>query len=462
MSSYGSLAYGTGIYGGSSLGGGVEPTSVPLVQVELLVQWEDVAAGSLEIATNDSDLAVGTIAANDADTAAGVIIAPEFTATFGGLYDDLSSSFRDGACQRGRSDDLSQTQAATAQFTVRDNTGQFNYKNVSSPLYGQIETMMHPIRWRIRNGGAWTTKFWGYTQRITFQPGRRKGVTVFQCVDLFYRLDNLNPVIASTGPTTTGAAIGLILDAAGWPSGADARTLDTGDSIPDFSADGSKSGLALIGGLLTAERGDFYIRGDGVPVYEDRYARTLKTSQGTIIDLMTDVQPEVDFDLVRNSVTVGITDTDGNILYTSTVEDADSIAVMGEIAASPISTPYLSLNSRADSLAAYLLDQLATPTPPARDLSFDGRGPDLVGLILDLELGDRLTIREPTGGTDGDFMVEQLQIALTSPGRISGTYALSTPVSSDLPLFIAADDTDTGFGTIANNNTDTAAGVLVY
>lgn len=441
---------------------GQQPRSVPLVQVELLVQWETVAAGALEIASSDADLTVGTIAANDADTAAGTIIAPEFTATFGGPYDDLSSLFRDGTCQRGRSDDLSQTQAATAQFTVRDNSGLFNYKNPGSPLFGQIETMMHPIRWRIGSQGAWTTKFWGYTQRITFQPGRRKGVTVFQCVDLFYRLDNDNPLIAPMGQTTTGAAINAILDAIDWPDDPDTRVIAVGDTIPDFSADGTKSGLALIGDLLTAERGDFYIRGDGIPIYEDRFARFHKGSQGTVTDLMTDVQPEVDFDLVRNSVTVNRTDTAGNILYTATASDPASIAAMGEIEADPISTPYLALNSDADGLAALLLDLLASPTPPARSLTVDGRDPNLVALLLTLEFGDRLTVQEPTGGTDGDFMVEQLQVAVVPPGRISGAYTLSTPVSSFLLLLIASDDTDTGVGVIAANDADTDAGVLTY
>jgi hypothetical protein len=461
-SPYGTNPYGTGIYGGTSLGAGSEPASVPLVSVELLVQWAETGAGSLEIAADDADLTVGTIAANDADTAAGVITAPEFSAAFGGPYDDLSSLFRDGTVQRGRGDDLSQTQAATGQFTVRDNTGLFNYKNPASPLYGQIETMMHPIRWRIRSGGTWKTKFWGYTQRITHQPGPRKAVTVFQCVDLFYRLDNANPVIAATGSTTTGAAIGAILDAVGWPDSPDARSLATGDNIPNFSADGTKSGLQLIGDLLTAERGDFYLRGDGVPVYEDRYARFLKPSQGTIIDLMTDLQPEVDFDRVRNTVTVSRTDDTGTVLYTATASNPTSIDEMGEIAAEPITTPYLELDSDADSLASWLLDLLADPTPAARSLAIDGRATDLINLILDLELGDRLTIQEPTGGTDGDFMVEQLQLAVVAPGRLSGAYTLSTPVSDFIPLFIAADDTDTGVGTIAASNTDTAAGVLVY
>lgn len=457
--SYGTGGYGEGIYGGV---GYDSPGAVPLVQVELLVQWSQVATGALGIATNDADTSVGTIATDDADTAAGLLTDPEFTATFGGPYDDLSPLFHDGNVQRGRTDDLSDTQAATAQFTVRDNTGLFNYKNPASPLYGQIETEMHPVRWRIANQGAWTTKFWGYTQRITYQPGQRKGITVFQCIDLFYRLDNAHPVIASMGQTTTGAAIGAILDAVGWPSDPAARQLAVGDTIPDFSADGSLSGLQLIGNLLTAERGDFHIRYDGVPVYEDRYASFLKTSQGTIIDLLTDLQPEVDFDQIYNSVTVSRTDATGNVLYTATAQNATSITAMGEIAAPEITTPYLETNADADSLASLLLDLLATPTPPARSLVLDGRSVDLVDLILAVDLADRLTIQEPAGSTDGDFMVEQLQVTVTPPGRIGASYALSSPITSYLPLFVATDDTDTSLGEIAANDADTAAGVLVY
>ena len=91
------------------------------------------------------------------------------------------------------------------------------------------------------------------------------------------------PIIAATGPTTTGAAIGIILDSVGWTEPG-MRSLDVGDAIPDFSADGTKTALELIEELLVAERGILFVNGSGVVVYRSRNARASQASLATISD----------------------------------------------------------------------------------------------------------------------------------------------------------------------------------
>jgi hypothetical protein len=111
---------------------------------------------------------------------------------------------------------------------------------------------------------------------------------------------------------------------------------------------------------------------------------------------------------------------------------------------SPITTPYLS-STRARRRSRRLACRRCSPTrhPPARSLVIDGRATDLADLILDLELGNRLTIQDERSGTTGDFFVEQLALAVVAPGRLSGSYALSSASSKTTVLFVAANDADT-------------------
>jgi hypothetical protein len=179
--------------------------------------------------------------------------------------------------RRGRGDDLSQTQAATAQFTVRDNTGLFNYKNPASPLYGQIETMMHPIRWRIRSGGVMEDEVLGVhaTHHPPAGPAQgRHGLPVRRSLlparqrEARHRGARLR---RRPGPRSARSWTPI-----GWPDSRGHAASTSATTSPTSAPTGSKTCLQLIGDLLTAERGDFYIRGDGVPVYEARYARFLK------------------------------------------------------------------------------------------------------------------------------------------------------------------------------------------
>lgn len=436
-------------------------TSVARADIEPLVEWGAFPGGTLAIASSDADVAAGTFAASDADTAAGTMLALDAVATFAGTYDNLAARFVSATIRAGRDDLLSTMQGRTMTLTVRDADGLFNQANPASPLYGTIDDRMHPVSLRLRAGGVWRPRFYGLTRRVAWQPRGRRGETVIECVDLFYWLQRSNPILASIGPTTTGAAIGRILDSVRWLDPA-ARSLAVGDAIPDFSADGSKTALTLIGELLEAERGVFYVRGDGVAVYEDRYDRIARFSEATIADRMSHVAPEVDFDLIRNRVRVSRVDpATGDVIYTAEASDSDSISKIGYSDFPEIQTVYLSSNAQADALAAAILPVVVEPTSPIRDFVVDGREADLLAAILDLELVDRLTISEAEGGSAGDFHVERLELQVVAGGRVTGSYLLSAASSFGF-LAIATNDADLTVGTIAADDADVAAGTIVY
>lgn len=435
-------------------------TSVSRATLEVYVEWGSFAAGSLAIATNDADATVGSIATDDADIAAGVLQADDWTASFAGAYDNVSARVATATIERGRDDLFTEMLAGTANLSLRDPDGIFNHANALSPLYGLIDDRLHPVLIKLTRAGVTRARFYGLTRRVTWQPTGRKGTASIECVDLFYYLQRARPVIAATGATTTGAAIALILNAIQWidPS---ARVLATGDPIPDFSADGSRTALELIGELLEAERGVFYVDGTGRAIYEDRYARELRPVETTIVDRMTHLAPEVDFDLIRNRVRVTRLDAAGVEIYTAEAVDADSVSRFGYSDFPEIQTTYLASNAAADALAAGILPLVVLPSSPIREFTVDGRDPDLLDAILDLDLLDRFQLQELEGGTVAGVHVERFKITVTGGGRVAGEYLLS-PASDFGLLLIATDDADVTSGSIATDDADVAAGTLVY
>lgn len=435
-------------------------TAVARAGVRAYVEWGETATGILSIAEDDADTAAGTIAVNDADVAAGVISAGDWPATFGGPYDDVSSRLRRVTVTRGRNDRLDEILGGSGTIDLRDPTGIFNPSNPSSPLAGEIEERLHPaiVTWVYL--GVELPWFAGWVRHVGWEPQGRKGIAQLELVDLFYWLERAWPTIAATGPTTTGAAIGLILDAIVWTEPG-RRSLDEGDAIPDFSADGSKTALTLIGELLEAELGVFYISAAGVATYESRHARATRPTSATISDRMTRLVGAVDFDAVRNRVTVERSQNG----YVAEALDAGSRAPgqIGPADLPPLVTPYLETDSQADGLAEYLLSLVLDPKPPLRELALDNRDADLLEQIVTRELIDRVAIQEGAGGTDGDFHIDRMTVSVVADTRrrISASWLLSRSSASS-PLLIAVDDADVVGGTIAVDDDDVAAGVIAY
>ena len=329
---------------------------------------------------------------------------------FGGTYDDVSARLKRATTARGRSNNLDVMLAGDATFDLRDPDGIFNPENVSGPLYGILEDRLHPVRWEgMTAGSSYSGLFTGWASRFTWQPNGRKGITQVECVDASYWLERVNPIIVGTGPTTTGAAIGLILDAAGLTDMA-MRDLDAGDAIPDFYADGSKTGLQLIQELLEAERGVFFIAGTGKATFRSRIARLVKTSVFTLADRMRAMASGVDFDSAKTRVRVSRVDGLGAITYTaeaaSTGGDWQRI---GYNDLPEIQTTYLASDAQADMLAAWILPQVSSPSPPLYGVEIDNRDLDLLQQILTRELVDKITATAVKGGTAGDYHIDRIE-----------------------------------------------------
>jgi hypothetical protein len=204
------------------------------------------------------------------------------------------------------------------------------------------------------------------------------------------------------------------------------RDLDTGDAIPDFFADGSKSGLDLIQGLLEAERGVFFVAGTGKATYRSRLARLTKTSSHTFTDTFANAAPGVDWDQAYDRVTVQRVDATGTVLYTAIAFDSSVVAKVGYNDLATIQTTYLSSNGQADAFAAWILSQNTSPKPPMRDFTIDNRNDDLLTQILARELVDRITVTAGRGNTSGDFHIDSISQTLDGKtGRHTANWQLS-------------------------------------
>lgn len=395
------------------------------------------ASYNLKVAWSAYNIGILTFDESTFDSADTFGVSP-FDVSFGGPYDDVSALFAGGTWTRGSDDNMKRLLAGSATFLLRDPSDRFNPANDSSPLYGQIESRLHPCQLTGTYAGTTYPLFYGWVRGDQAQPGNRRSYATLTCVDLFYWLDRANPVIASTGTTTTGAAIGLVLDAVGWVDPM-LRDLDTGDTIPDFSADGTVSATSLIEGLLNAERGLFFHAGSGVATYRSRLTRLLSTSVATIADNMADLAPAVDFDLDQNRVTIIRTQNS----YTAVQVNQASANRIGYADLSPITTPYLNDDAQADGLAASILAEVSSPKPPLRNLTIDNREAALLTQILAREITDRVTVSEAAAGSSGDFVLQQLAHTLDADGNHSATYAASRPLRGTPILF----DTSTFDGT---------------
>jgi len=376
-------------------------------------------------------------------------------ASFGGTYDDVSSKLERITIKRGRNDNMTTMLAGEATVDLRDPTGIFNVDNAASPLYGQLEDRLHPVKLQSTFTGTVYPRFYGWVDQFTWQPNGRRGIAQLHCVDLFYWLQRATPIIASTGATTTGAAIGRILDSIGATDPA-MRDLDVGDTIADFSANqaapltstGTGTALELIGQLLEAERGAFFVAGTGKATYRSRLSRLTKTSSATIADRMYAGSPGVDFNQSQTRVTVQRIDpATGAVTYTAVgLADAASLAKIGYVDAPTISTPYLTSDSQADALALWIVSQTKSPKPPMYGMQIDNREASLLTQILSRELVDRITVNATRGGTSGDYMIDSLAETIDfSPGKPpahSVQWLLSrasavTPIQFDVSTFDA-------------------------
>lgn len=272
---------------------------------------------------------------------------------------------------------------------------------------------MRPVRVRSTHLGTTYGRFYGFVASIEHDPHPNVQETVIECVDFFEWLATQYPVIAATGATTVGTAIGLILDAVEWTDAA-MRSLDTGSSIPDFEADGTRTAIEVLRDLLAVDLGAVAVDGDGVVHYRDR---TSRYGAGSVADTFTGsllgaARPSTSKDRIRNRATVTRT---GGTAQTST--DETSRKRYGYRDHPPITSDYLNSDTEAASLAAFLVLLQKDPRPPTRGALLGDQDDTVITKQLARELNDRVALSETGGGTDTEGIIERIEWDIGDAGH---------------------------------------------
>lgn len=248
------------------------------------------------------------------------------TATFGGLWDDVTRDVKVVKIKRGRDDTGGPFSPGTLSMTLQRVASPndapsvpggkelYNPASTTSPLspyYAGVSPAkvepgiraLRPIRVTMTNNGTSRVLFYGFL--TSWRYNRETGEADIDAKDILWKVSRVRPSFTQAASETTSSAIGKILDAAGWSAPAD-RSLNTtiqgvasgtGDLLPasSMSPDGiERTGLELIDELLETNRGWVYSRG-AVVTYENRQARSLrKSADFTITNVALDYEPGFD------------------------------------------------------------------------------------------------------------------------------------------------------------------------
>jgi hypothetical protein len=193
------------------------------------------------------------------------------------------------AVDRGRQKELDRIDAGTMSVRFRNEDRRFDPTHGSSP-YSPNVLPMRRIRLSAVHNAVTYRLFSGFVQSWPQSwQGSRAGFTDVTCVDAFLPLSRADVGENTTWPQEfSGARINRILDEAGWPA-AD-RSIDTGYSeIAEvtFALGAGVTALDAIRDTAGAERGTFFIDGQGFAVFHDRHRRKAAaylTSEATFSD----------------------------------------------------------------------------------------------------------------------------------------------------------------------------------
>jgi hypothetical protein len=316
-------------------------------------------------------------------------------------WSDVTPYVREWHVRRGRNHELDRVQTAEASISFGNRGGQFDSNKVAGPYYPNVQPGK---RMRIRATYSSVTYdiFNGYIetwpQVWSMGPLGDAEVTI-KAADAF-KILSLAKFSAVRSAELSGARIGAILDAIGWPA-AD-RSIDAGISTVQAKTYALDSALSALQEIELTEGGLLFMSADGKVTFKDRtkfVLDALDTTNYTWGDLgsekiYADLGPleRADTNLWNRIVieapgktTVDVSD--------SASRDAFTVAYR----TLSLSTLHESQNEMVDR-ANYLLTRYGTPKNRISEMVIE-RSIDYWNRLLDRELHSKLRARKrPVGG----------------------------------------------------------------
>lgn len=323
------------------------------------------------------------------------------------------------ATQRGRDGNLDAWPMGQCTIVLTDPEGKYNPVNTQSPFWPTVRPGREAAV-LMKHSGDWEGVFYGTIRDIEHQPASKQ--TVVTLVDAFYRLSRVEPVITALIDVTVGEVMHRIAEACGLTND-NLRAFDDGPTLPTWSTRGEKSGLALIKELLDVYRGWFFVDRSGVLRWIDvmgnapdmgsaGYVPSPDVGAQSVGDLLASkaiqYSPSVSLDNLRNVVTVrtsisGIGDVEQR------AEDADSVALYGELVASySVEGSLVTDPDQLQDLAEYLLSLWGGLNPPVRNLNYiANEGTELMTATESLDVSSIVQVLDETGELQ-EFVVQSI------------------------------------------------------
>lgn len=365
----------------------------------------------------------------------------------GGVYDvadwtDVSSRVLGFSMARGREDELSGIAAGSGQIQALDTDGALDPENTSSPYYPDVKLMRG---WRVvaTYNSVDYGLHRGFATEYAAQPFAIDATVTVALTDLFTRLGRARTP-ADYPAQTLNARIRAFLLAIDWP----VLLMDLDEStttLPAATIGTSVTMLQHVADVLVVDRGDFWIDGDGIAVYRNRYHRYRQASRGVfgfggipIVGIVPSFNDAGLFNDVRVKRTAG-TEQIASDLDSQAAYDVRTYSLSGGGA------DYLASDTDALSLATWILGKKSEPLQRVSSIDLVPElSPDVIWPhVLGAELGDRITISHDRPGTAGitsqDYFIERIEHSWSYRSGQRTTWGLSrAPDDMDEYLIIGS------------------------
>jgi hypothetical protein len=168
-----------------------------------------------------------------------------------------------------------------ASFAINNQSRDYSPENTASPLTGKVLPGRPVYIEAVTSGGSTYVIFRGYLDDFDLLPSRDSRSILARCVDGLGRLRGANISTSLYTGIRTGDAIGVILDAVGWPAAA--RSIDPGATLMPYWWLGNVDAMTAILDLVYSEGHPSLITigSDGGFVFRDRHHRYIRAASLT-------------------------------------------------------------------------------------------------------------------------------------------------------------------------------------
>ena len=347
-------------------------------------------------------------------------------------YTDISAYLQEFTSKRGRTSTLVDTETGRMTWQLRNPNREFDPEHAGSPYYPNVDTKKrcqlqatwNSVTYEVFTGDAedWPQEWTGLTNEVP--------LTV---LDAFDALDDAE-ISIDRSSELSGARIGAILDAAGWPAAH--RIVDAGQSMmraeDDLTNNRIRKALEMLKEVSISEQGPIFIDAQGRVVFHNRHKRWQAPYTTVQVSLsnrpagaelpFTDAKIDRSRHLIYNDVAVQI---DGGATYKS----ISSVSQTKYRKRSYSITVIVSNVNEAQAMADYLVSTYGFPLTRVLKVILEPQMDDLLWPhALGREIGDRISVEiyPPGGGspTVVESVIEGIEHRYT-PGRWTTTWNLS-------------------------------------